>query len=136
MDPQLPATSYIAKPVLTAQDAIATHVRWKISLLLAARMHEPLSERATRSIEHPEECKIHQWLLSKHTLHLRGTAEHHDVLERHIAFHDAMLRIAGLLNAGEYDQADFLLNSPEPFQNASSALANAITALDRRTTRT
>jgi len=46
----------------------ASHVRWKITLLLAARMREPLSERATRSIQHPEECAIRKWLLSEHTL--------------------------------------------------------------------
>jgi hypothetical protein len=130
----LPATSYIAKTVLTAQDAIATHVRWKITLLLAARMHEPLSQRATQSIQHPEECSIHEWLLSQHTRHLRGTPEYRTVLELHMAFHGSMLRIADLLNAGEYDQADLLLTSPKPFQNAANSLANAIMALDRRTT--
>ena len=123
---------YIAKTIVTPPDAIAAHVRWKITLLLAARLREPLSARATRAIEYPTECSIGKWLLSEHTLHLRGTAEHRTVLELHQASHGYMLHIAGLLDAGEFDQAELVLNSPEPFQNASNALANAIMALNRR----
>jgi hypothetical protein len=42
-----------------------------------------------------------------------------------------MLSIANLINAGDYEQAERLINAAEPFQNASTALANAIMALDR-----
>jgi hypothetical protein len=128
----MPSAPYIAKTIVTPPDAIAAHVRWKIALLLAARLHEPLSARATRSIQHPEECSIGRWLLSEHTLHLRDTVEYRTVLELHLASHGHMLHIAGLFDAGEFDQAELVLNSPEPFQNASNALANAIMALDRR----
>ncbi|MGP8261024.1 MAG: hypothetical protein ACLQM6_13840 [Acidobacteriaceae bacterium] len=127
----MPADTYIAKTIENAPDAIASHVRWKIALLLAARMHEPLSERATRSIEHPEECSIRKWLLSEHTLHLRGRPEYMAALDQHTAFHGQMQGIAHLINGGEYDQAERLLNAADPFQNASTALANAIMALDR-----
>jgi hypothetical protein len=127
----MPGETYIAKPVQTGADAIASHVRWKITLLLAARMREPLSERATRSIQRPEECSIRKWLVSEHTLHLRGTPEYHAALDLHTAFHGQMLAIANLINAGEYEQAERLLNSQEHFEKPSIALANAIMALDR-----
>ena len=127
----MPAETYIAKTIESARDAIASHVRWKITLLLAARMREPLSERATRSIQHPEECSIRRWLLSQHTLHLRGSQQYQAAIEMHTAFHAQMRRIADLINAAEYDQAERLLNEAEPFQNASTALENAIMALDR-----
>jgi predicted acyltransferase (DUF342 family) len=42
-----------------------------------------------------------------------------------------MLAIANLINAGEYEQAERLLNSKEHFEKPSVALANAIMALDR-----
>ena len=125
------AETYIAKTVENAPDAIASHVRWKIALLLAARMREPLSERAIRCLQHPEECSIRKWLVSEHTLHLRGTPEYLAALDLHTAFHGQMLAIANLINAGDYEQAERLLNAAEPFQNASTALANAIMALDR-----
>jgi hypothetical protein len=125
----MPPLPYIAKTIVTPPDAIASHVRWKITLLLAARLHEPLSPRATYSLQHPEECSIRKWLLSDHTLHLRATTEYRTLLELHQAFHGHMLHIAGLLEAREFDQAELVLNSAEPFQNASNALANAIMAL-------
>jgi hypothetical protein len=127
----MPAETYIAKTIENARDAIACHVRWKIALLLAARMHEPLSERAIRSIEHPEECSIGKWLLSEHTLHLCGRPEYRAVRDQHTAFHGQMLGIAKLIHGGEYERAEELLNAADPFQSASIALANAIMALDR-----
>jgi hypothetical protein len=127
----MPAETYIAKTIENARDAIASHVRWKIALLLAARMHEPLSERATHAIHHPEECSIRKWLLSEHMLHLRGRPDYLAALDQHTAFHGQMQGIAKLINGGEYDQAERLLNAADPFQNASTALANAIMALDR-----
>jgi hypothetical protein len=132
----MPAETYIAKTIENAPDAIASHVRWKITLLLAARMREPLSPRATRSIQLPEECSIRKWLLSEHTLPLRGTPEYHATLDLHAAFHQQMQAVANLINGGEYEQAERLLNAAEPFQSASTALANAIMALDRIAART
>jgi hypothetical protein len=129
----MPAESYIAKTVENARDAIACHVRWKIALVLAARMHEPLSERATRSIHHPEECSIRKWLMSEHTQQQRGRPEYRAVLNQHTAFHGLMRAIAKLINRGEYEKAEELINAADPFQNASIALANAIMALDRST---
>ena len=86
--------------------------------MLAARMREPLSARAIRSLQHPEECSIRKWLVSEHTLHLRGTPEYHAALELHTAFHGQMLAIANLINAGDYEQAERLLNAAEPFHRA------------------
>jgi hypothetical protein len=127
----LSSVPYIAKTIITPQDAIASHVRWKITLLLATQLREPLSERATRSIAHPEECSIRRWLLSQHTQHLRGTPEHRAVLDLHAAFHSQMLKVATLLRAGDFDQAERLINQSGPFQDASNSFANAIMALDR-----
>jgi len=126
---------FIAKPILTTRDAIASHVRWKITLLMAARMREPLSDRATHSIEHPDECAIRRWLLSQYTLHLRQTPEYLVVLHAHEHFHREMLRVAALINAGDFDAAERQLNSSEAFLTASNSLAGAIMALDRLTPR-
>jgi hypothetical protein len=127
----MPAETYIAKTIENARDAIASHVRWKIALMLAVRMREPLSKRATRSIEHPEECSIGIWLLSEQTLPLRSRPEYRTTCEQHTAFHGLMRGIAKLIHGGEYERAEELLNAADPFQSASIALANAIMALDR-----
>jgi hypothetical protein len=124
---------FIAKPILTTRDAIASHVRWKITLLMAARMREPLTESATHSICHPDECGIRRWLLSQYALHLRQTPEYLAVLRAHEQFHREMLAIAALIEAGEFDAAETHLNSSQTFQDASNSLAGAIMALDRLT---
>ena len=127
---------FIAKPILTTRDAIASHVRWKTTLLMAARMREPLSDRATHSIEHPDECAIRRWLLSQYTLYLRQTPEYLVVVRTHQHFHREMLKIASLINTGDFDAAEQRLNSSKSFQDASNSLATAIVALDRLTTPT
>jgi hypothetical protein len=126
----LSSTSYTAKPVLTPRDAIASHVRWKITLQLAMHLREPLSERATRSITHIEECSINKWLLSEHTRDVRSTAEYRAVVQLHIAFHDQMLQIANLLQAADFDEVERRVNHPGPFLDASNAFANAIMSLE------
>jgi len=127
----MPAETYIAKTIETAPDAIASHVRWKIALLLAVHLCEPLSERATLAIQFPEQCSIGKWLNSDHTKHLRDQPEYMAALNQHNAFHGQMQGIAKLINSGEYEQASELLNAAEPFQSASTALANAFMALER-----
>lgn len=125
------ATPYIAKTILNPRDAIASHVRWKITLLLATRMREQLSQRAIDAIHHPDECSIGKWLLSKHALHLRATPEFRAVVELHLASHDHMRQVAALIRAGAFEQAECTLNAQEPFLSTSNAFANALMALDR-----
>jgi methyl-accepting chemotaxis protein len=127
----MPSDSYIAKPILTPRDAIASHVRWKITLLTAARMREPLSARATRSIRQPEQCSIRRWLLSDYTATLRHRPEYAAVLDRHIDFHREMQRVAHLLNTARYSEAEDLLAPSSAFEQTSFAIANALMALDR-----
>jgi hypothetical protein len=127
----LSSTPYISKPVHTPQEAIASHVRWKIALLLAAQMREPLTDRALKAIRYPDECLVGIWLLSDDTLHIRSTPEYRAVRDLHTAFHDQMLAISNLIQTGDFPQAERLLNAAGSFQNASNALANAIMALGR-----
>jgi hypothetical protein len=122
---------FIAKPILTPRDAIASHVRWKITLLMAARMHEPLSDNATHSLQCPEECAILRWLLSQYNQPLRQSPEYQEVLHWHHEFHREMITAANLINTGEFMAAERLLNTSESFQAASNSLGNAIMALER-----
>ena len=125
------SVSYIAKPIANPRDAIASHIRWKITLLTAAKMRETLSERATRAIEHPEEDSIRRWLLSEQTLPLRGTAEYAAALSRHTEFHQKMQAVARMLNSGEFAEAERLQAPNSEFERASVAVAGALMALGR-----
>lgn len=100
--------------------------------MLAVQMREPLTERALEAIRMPALCLVGIWLVSKHTLHLRGIPEYCAAVDLHGAFHCQMQQVANLLQTGDYPQTLRLLNAPGPFQSTSNSFANAIMALDRR----
>jgi hypothetical protein len=124
-------TPFIAKPILTTRDAIASHVRWKVTLLSAARMCETLTDHATHGVQNPDECAICPWLLDQYDPDLRQTSEYLAVLHWHREFHLELLAAAQLINAGEFAAAERLLNTSQSFQFASASLADAILELDR-----
>jgi methyl-accepting chemotaxis protein len=125
------ATEWDISPIRTAQDAIAAHMRWKISFHLAIRMRESMSERAMDAIEDPRKCSIGQWLVSPGTMGVRRTAEYGALVARHEEFHVAMQRMANLINSEDYLGAARGLEPGGRFDLASKAIASAITCLDR-----
>jgi hypothetical protein len=118
-------------PIVTAKDAIAHHMRWRITLQLAVTMHEPLSPRATSAIEHLEECSIGKWLVSQHTSNIRDTPQYRDLIACHKQFHRVMNQIAFSINHGDYEAARQALASGSSFRKAAQAIASAMMALDR-----
>jgi hypothetical protein len=123
--------SLVDVPIVTAKDAIAHHMRWRITLQLAVTMREPLSPRATSAIQHLNECSIGKWLVSQQTLSVRGTPEYRDLVACHEQFHRAMIQIAFAINHGDYEAATQALAPCSSFRKAAQAIASAITALDR-----
>jgi hypothetical protein len=128
---RMSSAQYIPNTILNARDAIASLVRWKITLQTATQMREPLSKLATRTIQHPDECSVGLWLLSRHTLHLRHMPEYRAVVNRHTQFHQEMQTVARLINTGEYAAADRMLNAPTGFQYLCNVSGHAIMALER-----
>jgi hypothetical protein len=132
--PTLPlaAKPFVTLPIRTAQEAIASHVRWLITLQLAVKMREPLTPRCMHAMRNPAECAIGEWLLSPALAHLHRTAELLALSAHHKQFHREMLKIAAHINALDFESAARLLNEPNgTFQSAARATANAITTLDR-----
>lgn len=125
-------TNHLADaPVVTAKDAISRLMQWKITLQLAIALNEPLSPSAIRAIEHSEECPIGRWLVSQHTLGIRGTAEYRDLFARHEDFHREVAQIASLINRGKYGAARRAIDPNSSFRLASLAISSAVMALDR-----
>jgi len=125
-------TNHLADdPIVTAKDAIARHMQWKITLQLAIALNEPLSPSAIHTIEHSEECPIGRWLVSQHTTGLRNTPEYRDLVAGHEEFHREVAQIASMINNRKYSAARRAHDPNSSFRRASQAMANAITALDR-----
>jgi methyl-accepting chemotaxis protein len=116
---------------MTAKDAIAAHMRWKITFHLAIRVEEPMSDRAMQAIENPAICSIGRWLTSPGNMAVRRTREFLDLVARHEEFHAEMRRIAKLINSGDYRAAARGLDPSGRFEVASKAIAAAIMSLDR-----
>jgi hypothetical protein len=120
-----------SKPIVNGRDAIAVHMRWKITFHLAVRMREPISERAMRAICNPDDCFTGQWLTSDRTKDVRHTPEYKILAARHKEFHTEMLVVATLINDGRFDDAERGLTAASSFERAANAMAGAITAFDR-----
>jgi hypothetical protein len=94
-------------------------------------LREPLSPRANRAIQHLEECSIGKWLVSQHTLSIRGIPEYRDLVARHEEFHRVMTAIAFYINHGDYEAAGRALAPGSSFRSAAQAISSAMMALDR-----
>ena len=130
--PTLAPRPFVTEPIRTAQEAIASHVRWLITLQLAVKMREPLTPRCNHAIRNSAQCAIGEWLLSPALAHLHRTPEHLALSALHKQFHHEMLKIATLINALDFAAAARLLNDPSGiFQTTAKATAHAITTLDR-----
>ena|ERR1035437_2131683 len=116
--------------IVTAKDAIANHMRWKITLQVAIALNEPLSPSSIRAIEHLDECPIGRWLVSQYTLSIRNTEEYRDLVFRHEEIHREVAQIASMINNRKYSAARRALDPNSSFRQASQAMANAIMALD------
>lgn len=124
----MPTTS---APIVTAKDAIAYHVRWKMALQLSVVMQEPLGPGATDAIYHLEQCRIGQWIASRHLSAVRLTPEYRDLVARHKEFHREMQLIASMIEHRNFAAATDALEPNSKFQQISMALANAMSAIGR-----
>jgi hypothetical protein len=117
--------------ILTAKDAIARHMQWRIALQFAITIQEALSTDQFDEIQHDERCAIGRWLVSSATKKIRATAELENLVRAHYRFHREMEVVAQLLSEGKFEQANRAIGSDSDFQEASHEIAMAIMAVDR-----
>jgi len=123
-------TNHLADaPVVTAKDAIASHMQWKITLQLAIALNETLSPSASapssiRRVPH------RQMACSQHASSIRNTPEYRDLVARHEEVHREVAQIATMINNRKYSAARRALDPNSRFRQASQAMASAIMALD------
>ena len=117
--------------ILTAKDAIARHMQWRIALEFAITIQEALPAEQRDEIQHDERCAIGRWLVSPATRSIRSTEELENLVRTHYRFHREMEVIALLLSEGKFDQAKRAIGPGSEFQAASHEIAMAIMAVDR-----
>jgi hypothetical protein len=118
-------------PALTAKDAIARHVQWRITMETAIVLREALTQEQMAQAREHQHCLIGRWLASDATLGRRQYPEYCALVAYHTDFHRHLERIARLLAARRFEQAALAIRADSPFMEASNLLANAITGFDR-----
>lgn len=117
--------------VLTAKDAIARHMQWKITLIFAIQRREGLSAESVDQIAHEDHCAIGQWLFSRKTLGIRERVEYKTLVARHKSFHCEMSRVAALINSSGFEEAEKALGPKSRYTAASHAIVFAIMEMDK-----
>ncbi len=111
--------------------ALKKHSDWKIKLRTAISNKETLD---VATISKDNCCDFGKWLHSEDThpqvSHLKSYQE---CIEHHALFHIECGKIAEVINAKKYEQAQQLLGTVSGFSNASSAVGAAIMRLKKET---
>jgi methyl-accepting chemotaxis protein len=109
--------------------ALKKHADWKVKLRTAINNKETL-DAATISKDNC--CDFGKWLHDEDShqkiAHLQS---YHDCVTHHAAFHRAAGKVAEVINAKKYDEADKMLGNNSDFANASSAVGSMIMRLKK-----
>jgi Chemoreceptor zinc-binding domain len=128
LEMQSPCTNP-GKQVMNLTNAIRAHTDWKIKLRGA------ISERATldaKIIEKDDCCELGQWLLGEARERFRAVPAHEECVLAHAKFHRCAADVAEVINAGDYDQAERMLDRGTPYALASRTIVLAIEELSRQ----
>ncbi len=110
--------------------AIQKHAEWKMKFRMAISKQEKLDAAA---IGKDNQCELGQWLYGP-AKQLYGTLPaYRECISSHTAFHLEAGKVATVINAGKYTEADGMMNSGTPYASASTAAAGAIFALKNAT---
>ncbi len=113
---------------MNLDEAIQRHAEWKIKLRSAILKHEALD---ADMIGRPDHCELGQWLHGEGRARYVSWPEYTIVFECHKAFHAEAGRIARLINAGQYAQAEQALGNGTPYAQASAAVGASIIHLKK-----
>ena len=107
-------------------NAIAKHAEWKIKFRHAISKKEPV-DAATLSKDNS--CELGQWLHGDARMKFGTLASHSACIAKHAAFHVEAAKVAALINARKYQEAQEMLDSETTYGSASRAVALAIMGL-------
>jgi methyl-accepting chemotaxis protein len=109
--------------------AIEKHAEWKIRLRNAISKQEQLD---AASISKDNCCQLGHWLYGDGQSSLGRAPEFQSLVTAHKAFHAEAGRVAGLINARQYPEAQRALQKGTRYAAASDTVRDAIYALKKR----
>ncbi len=108
--------------------ALEKHSEWKVKLRAAISKHE---EMDVETISKDNCCDFGKWLYGDAKAQLGQLASYSDCVSKHAAFHVEAGRVATMINAKKFNEAEAMLGSGSPFVSASSAVGVAIMHLKK-----
>ena len=110
--------------------ALAAHQEWKVKLRGAISGKSQLD---AATIAKDDCCELGKWLRGEAKPKLGALPVYRECVETHAAFHREAGKVAVLINAGKYAEAESALGVGTPYSLASSKIATAIVQMRRKT---
>jgi len=108
--------------------ALEKHSEWKVKLRTAISKRE---EMDAATISRDDCCDFGKWLHQDVKHHLAHEPNYADCVSKHAAFHIEAGRIANMINAKKFSEAEALLGNGSAFVAASTAVGVAIMRLKK-----
>lgn len=110
-------------------NAAQTHGEWKLRLRLAITKKEFVD---TQVIARDDCCALGKWLHGEARQRYAGLAALGACVTQHAAFHREAGKVASAINAGDYANAEKMLDAGTPYSKVSSAVVAAILTLKKQ----
>ena len=105
------------------------HAEWRIKLRHAISNQEQLDAAA---ISKDDGCQLGHWLYGQGKASMDRSPDFQSLIEAHRGFHAEAGRVAGLINARQYAEAEQALRKGTRYAAASDTVRDAIYALNKR----
>lgn len=110
------------------ESAIAKHAEWKVKFRSAIAKQDTLD---AATIAKDNCCELGKWLHGDAKLQFGKLVSHANCVAKHAAFHVEAGKVAQVINAKKYQEAEAMVGSGTPFGAASSAVGVAIMGLKK-----
>lgn len=113
---------------MNVDEAIAEHAEWKSKFRAAIVKQDKLD---TASIGRDDRCSAGKWLHGEGKERFFAKYEFTKTLENHRVFHVEASKVAQLLNARRYDEAEKAIGMGTSYDRASKAVAVSLLSLKK-----
>ncbi|MGR9012209.1 MAG: methyl-accepting chemotaxis protein [Gammaproteobacteria bacterium] len=121
-------TSVLNEAGIDLDSALEKHSEWKVKLRTAISKREQMD---AATISRDDCCDFGKWLHHDIKSHLDHEPSYADCVSKHAAFHIEAGRVANMINAKKYSEAEAMLGTGSAFVVASTAVGVAIMRLKK-----
>lgn len=108
--------------------ALEQHSEWKVKLRAAISKREQMD---VATISKDDCCELGKWLHGGAKPQLSHKPSYSECVSKHAAFHIEAGRVAAMINAKKFSEAETMLGTGSPFVSASTAVGVAIMRLKK-----